>query len=176
MQLLKELKRITESVLNVPDISTKCRDEEQVIARFIYFKIAKTNTNISKVKIGEQVLRDRTTVLNGLDKINKYLLDDHKYIKYYQLIEESFLMVKENINNDELLIRFTSLKQENKILLKKNNENKKTLKNILINRDISKRIEKISKDLNSTQVEQMFERMEQFAKMCNYHNQKKKVL
>jgi hypothetical protein len=78
-----ELEFIKEKVENETGLKleTKLRDLDSTIARWLYFKIAKTNTCYSLNKIGSLVNRDHSTVVYGLKNVD-YELKTSKELQY----------------------------------------------------------------------------------------------
>lgn len=181
MNPLEKIRQITEQFLDIPDLAEPNRTRNHIHARSIYYEVAKNFTNSSLAKIGKEINRDHATVIHGLNNFKLYSFHDPKFIKHYELVKENFMPVEDCfLNGDkdfqDLNIKYRTLQYEYDLLLKKQQEENKQLNEIIKADEVSNRLVNISKDLNSTQIEQMFERMEQFAKMCNYHNEKKKVL
>ena len=181
MNSLEKIKQITERCLSIKELSAKSRERNNVYARSIYYKVCKEYTPYTLEEIAIVVGRDHSTVVHGLQKFESYIRHDPKFKKHYELIRESFIPIHDLIDHvdedfRELSIKFIVLQKEYKKLLVKQRVDRFKLVSFLRSEKTHIKFVDISKDLNSTQVEQMFERMEQFAKMCNYHNQKKKVL
>ena len=181
MNPLEEIKRITQEITNVKDISTKNRELHMVRARCIYYKVAKEELGFAHQKISRYINRDHATALHSLRKFDTYIYQCKVFKSNYELIKEAFQQLKKSdyiidIERKELTKEYNLLKTNYDTVIKKQRKDRRKLLVFLRTENISTRLVEISKDLNSTQIEQMFERMEQFAKMCNYHNQKKKVL
>ena len=181
MKPLKKIREITEQLLDIPNLAEPNRTRNNIHARAIYYEVAKNFTNSSLKKIGAEINRDHATVIHGLNNFKLYSYHEPKFIKHYELVKENFIPVEDCfINGDkdlkDLNIKYRTLQFEYDNLLKKQQAQEKKLKDILKHDEISNRLVEIYKDLNSKQIEQMFERMESFAQICNYHNQKKKVL
>ena len=181
MNPLKEIKRITQEITNVKDISTKNRQTHVVRARAIYYKVAREELDFAFQKIGRYIKRDHATALHGLKKFDEYIYQSKVFKANYEQVKHSFNQLKKtdyiiDIEQKELNNNYNLLKTNYDTVIKKQRKDRRKLLVFLRTENISTRLVDISKDLDSKQIEQMFERMEQFAKMCNYHNQKKKVL
>jgi hypothetical protein len=181
MNPLEEIKRITQEITNVKDISTKNREIHMVRARCIYYKVSKEELDFAYQKIGRYIKRDHATALHGLKKFDDYIYQSKVFKTNYEQVKHSFNQLKKtdyiiDIEQKELNNNYNLLKTNYDTVIKKQRKDRRKLLVFLRTENISTRLVDISKDLDSKQIEQMFERMEQFAKMCNYHNQKKKVL
>lgn len=84
-----ELEFIKEKVENETGLKleTKLRDLDSTIARWLYFKIAKTNTGYSLNEIGSLVDRDHSTVVYGLKNVD-YELKTSKALRHrYNMLD-----------------------------------------------------------------------------------------
>ena len=181
MNPLEEIKKITEQITNVKDISIKSSKTELVRARCIYFTLAKKELDYSNDTIALYINQKRNACSHAGVRFDKYLFQSDLFKRNYNKVSESFKQLKEAdyiVNGEvkEIHNKYAQLKSDYDTVIKKQRKDRRKLLVFLRTEHISTRLVDISKDLNSTQIEQMFERMEQFAKMCNYHNQKKKVL
>lgn len=124
-----ELKRIVYLVneaFNV-DIMIKSRKRDVVMARAVYYWVAKNTTSHSLTTIGEFVNKDHATVIYSLNSIEDWILYDKFYKRKVNLI-------KKNVFNRLTLKEFEQ---------KKLNEKYKLLK--IARQLLSKRIENLTK-------------------------------
>lgn len=124
-----ELKRIVYLVneaFNV-DIMIKSRKRDVVMARAVYYWVAKNTTSHSLTTIGEFVNKDHATVIYSLNSIEDWILYDKFYKRKVDLI-------KKNVFNRLTLKEFEQ---------KKLNEKYKLLK--IARQLLSKRIENLTK-------------------------------
>jgi len=85
MKDLNTIKNIVISETGV-DITSKKRDHQTVIHRWLYFKLASETTNHSLNKIGSVVNKDHATVIHGLKQFNiETRWDKDLQAKYDQL-------------------------------------------------------------------------------------------
>ena len=181
MNPLEEIKRITQEITNVKDISIKSSKTELIRARCIYFIVAKKQLDYSNNTIALYINHKRNSCSHSEIRFDEYIFQSDIFKKNYDQVKHSFNQLKKSdyiidIERKELTKEYNLLKTNYDTVIKKQRKDRRKLLVFLRTENISTRLVDISKDLNSTQVDQMFERMEQFAKMCNYHNQKKKVL
>ena len=105
---MHELEFIKEKVENETGLKleTKSRDLNSTIGRWLYFKIARINTDYSLNEIGSLVNRDHSTVVYGLKNVD-YELEtskklQHKYNKL-DIICKAHLNYKKISDIDEVV-------------------------------------------------------------------------
>jgi len=82
---LKYIRTVVEEVTR-QDISRACRDNEVVLARYVYFYICRSLTRCSYSKIGQSVNKDHATVLHGVRKMNDWLEIDKTVRALYDAV------------------------------------------------------------------------------------------
>lgn len=103
-----ELEFIKEKVENETGLKleTKLRDLDSTMARWLYFKIAKTNTCCSLNEIGRLVNRDHSTVVYGLKNVD-YELKTSKALQHrYNMLDtvcKAHLNYKKGSDIDEAI-------------------------------------------------------------------------
>ena len=113
------------------DITQNKRDRELVMARAVYFWLAKNVCKISMKKIGAAVGRDHASVLYGLANLDNWLRFDDFFRVDFETIKMIVLSnyvcsisKGEKMTPDTLLYKYNTLLIENDIL-KKQLKNKK---------------------------------------------------
>ena len=108
------------------DITQNKRDRELVMARAVYFWLAKNVCKISMKKIGAAVGRDHASVLYGLANLDNWIRFDDFFRVDFETIKMIVLSnyESEKMTAETLLYKYNSLLIENDIL-KKQLKNKK---------------------------------------------------
>ena len=181
MNPLEEIKRITQEITNVKDISTTCQERHIVRARAIFYKVASEESEMSLANMSAYIGRKHSIALHALRRFDKHMFQSDVFRKNYELVKKEYSHLARHgfildLETKELTEKYGNLQRDYDTVIKKQRKDRRKLLVFLRAENISTRLVDISKDLDSKQIEQMFERMEQFAKMCNYHNEKKKVL
>jgi hypothetical protein len=129
---LELIKKQTEYLFNLEDISKKTRKRDYVVARYIYYKLSVIFARKRYLDISLLVKQDHSTVNNGLKKIEGYLRDYKKYRDIYDDLYGFFYRgMDESDIYDMVKLRNIALKQEEEIKLLKENHIKPTLKPIV---------------------------------------------
>lgn len=89
---LSVIKAEIESLLNVKDLSDKCRTRDFVMARWLYIKLAKEFTPYSTMAIGSAINRDHSTVVHAIHNMEF----DFKYDKTLQAKHEELTIILTN--------------------------------------------------------------------------------
>lgn len=108
------------------DITQNKRDRELVMARAVYFWLAKNVCKISMKKIGAAVGRDHASVLYGLANLDNWIRFDDFFRVDFETIKMIVLSnyESEKMTAETLLYKYNTLLIENDIL-KKQIKNKK---------------------------------------------------
>lgn len=108
------------------DITQNKRDRELVMARAVYFWLAKNVCKISMKKIGAAVGRDHASVLYGLANLDNWIRFDDFFRVDFETIKMIVLSnyESEKMTAETLLFKYNTLLIENDIL-KKQLKNKK---------------------------------------------------
>lgn len=108
------------------DIRQNKRDRELVMARAVYFWLAKNVCKISMKKIGAAVGRDHASVLYGLANLDNWIRFDDFFRVDFETIKMIVLSnyETEKMTAETLLYKYNTLLIENDIL-KKQLKNKK---------------------------------------------------
>lgn len=109
MNVLDTIKLAVEKVFKIDDISIKYRDINYVVARFMYYKIARNyklpkNKIYSLSAIGKVVNRDHSTVLYGLNTVNIHLKLYLYNVLYFEILNKlNIIDVETDIIDDDLI-------------------------------------------------------------------------
>lgn len=108
---LTEIKTVVEHITKIK-LSSKCRTNEFVFSRWVYFVIAKENTKESLSAIGKKVRRDHATALHGIRMFNIKKEQYPEVTSLYKLCNDklSDMYLMNEVSEEDLLI--TKLKKE----------------------------------------------------------------
>lgn len=99
---LSDIKKDIEQIFNEPDLGAKARTRDISMYRNLYFVLSKKFTNESLIKIGREVNRDHSTVLNGLKKYDELIMYFADVDETYKMLQEKYTTL-ENINKENIL-------------------------------------------------------------------------
>jgi hypothetical protein len=116
---LKQIIKLVNKHFNC-DIRQNKRDRELVMARAVYFWLAKNVCKISMKKIGAAVGRDHASVLYGLANLDNWV----RFDDFFRIDFETLKMIvlsnyeSEKMTAETLLYKYNTLLIENDILKK----------------------------------------------------------
>ena len=116
---LKQIIKLVNKHFNC-DITQNKRDREIVMARAVYFWLAKNVCKISMKKIGAAVGRDHASVLYGLANLDNWV----RFDDFFRIDFETIKMIvlsnyeSEKMTAETLLYKYNTLLIENDILKK----------------------------------------------------------
>tara|TARA_R110002020_G_scaffold474408_1_gene705662 strand:+ start:52 stop:429 length:378 start_codon:yes stop_codon:yes gene_type:complete len=116
---LKQIIKLVNKHFNC-DIRQNKRDRELVMARAVYFWLAKNVCKISMKKIGAAVGRDHASVLYGLANLDNWV----RFDDFFRIDFETIKMIvlsnyeSEKMTAETLLYKYNTLLIENDILKK----------------------------------------------------------
>ena len=116
---LKQIIKLVNKHFNC-DIRQNKRDRELVMARAVYFWLAKNVCKISMKKIGAAVGRDHASVLYGLANLDNWV----RFDDFFRIDFETIKMIvlsnyeSEKMTAETLLYKYNTLLIENEILKK----------------------------------------------------------
>lgn len=116
---LKQIIKLVNKHFNC-DIRQNKRDRELVMARAVYFWLAKNVCKISMKKIGAAVGRDHASVLYGLANLDNWIRFDDFFRIDFETIKMIVLSTyeSEKMTAETLLYKYNTLLIENDILKK----------------------------------------------------------
>lgn len=118
------IRSIVEEVTK-QDIGRICREHEVVLARNIYFHIAKDRTGLPYAEIGRSVNKDHASVIHGIKRVNEWMSYDKTVVSLYDsvidAIDEAY-DYKFDLNKDKawFVVESCRLRALNSELVKRN--------------------------------------------------------
>ena len=97
-------------------ISVRTRKQETIKARFMYYKLVRSNTKLSLDAIGKSLGYDHASVMHGVKQINSWIATDRMIKNDYRVLQNKINNVNniaEDIEEDTtaLVLEYAKLKE-----------------------------------------------------------------
>lgn len=138
----KEIKEMVNMMSN-QDITINTRKRHIVYLRWIYFKVAKVVTNNSLDVIGQEVNRDHSSVIHGLNNVEMILKEQYYNDLYLKILDK----INGNTNlfdsdKNRIIEKYKELQDKyNEIIYKRKDSKREELINSLLELSDDKLIE-----------------------------------
>lgn len=97
-------------------ISARTRKQETIKARFMYYKLVRSNTKLSLDAIGKSLGYDHASVMHGVKQMNSWIATDRTFKNDYRVLQNKINNVNniaEDIEEDTtaLVLEYAKLKE-----------------------------------------------------------------
>jgi len=97
-------------------ISVRTRKQETIKARFMYYKLIRSNTKLSLDAIGKSLGYDHASVMHGVKQMNSWIATDRTFKNDYRVLQNKINNVNniaEDIEEDTtaLVLEYAKLKE-----------------------------------------------------------------